>query len=334
MTHANGSSTKPIAGGEATWTGLPLGPFAIEEDIPVQFGEPIVFCGWTAIHEAIVYDAFSQLLPSAGGLVERETAIPGSFHFCYWFNVQGASGSFADAGSLTSTLLTRKWTCPDGTSRALDRDELVRQCQLMLTPVEFTLANPDGAETWTTSGGFAEWAGLPLGEFTLEEAIPAGYGAPVVYCGWYAEYGGFIYDDFPYLVPSLGGDLRSQHPLPLPCLQRRSGDRRCSGESSRTGGSLLPGRGEGVPARFDTNFHWMDVFQSCTIPIEGVEFTFTDASGSSTQPLTGLWVQWDQETVVSVYNCNGEPSLPGETPEMNPNTGVTPASRDGDRLQP
>ena len=65
VTHANGSSTKPIADGEATWTGIPLGPFTVDEDIPVQFGEPIVFCGWTAIYEGVAYDAFAQQVPSA-----------------------------------------------------------------------------------------------------------------------------------------------------------------------------------------------------------------------------------------------------------------------------
>jgi hypothetical protein len=198
VTHGNGGSTKPIADGEATWTGLPLGPFTIDEDIPVQFGEPIVFCGWTAIYEGVVYDAFSQqILPADGGLVELDVSIPGAFHFCYWFNVKGV-GDLAEPGALANTLLVRKWTCPDGTLEGQrDRDYYFERCALLLEPVEFTLTNANGEETKATSGGFVEWTDVPLGEFSLEEAIPGGYTAPVFFCGWYD---GFHYDAFPQLV--------------------------------------------------------------------------------------------------------------------------------------
>jgi|GEM_PF-6459554 len=215
VNHGNGNSTKPIASGEATWTGLPLGPFTIQEEIPVQYGEPIVFCGWTAIHEGVVYDAFSQILPSEGGLVEGETVIPNTFYFCYWFNVEGGPGSFSDPGASLSTLLVRKWACPEGTLSGQDQDYYTRECDLLLEPVEFTLDNADGSSTESTSSGFAEWTGLPLGEFTLEEEIPDGYGPPVVFCGWYAYYGGFVYDAFPQLVV-LGANFVIEGEITIP----------------------------------------------------------------------------------------------------------------------
>jgi hypothetical protein len=200
VTHANGESTKTTTDGEAEWHGIPLGPFTVDEDLPVQFGEPIVFCGWTAIYEGIVYDAFSQQVPAPGGTVELEVSIPGAVHFCYYFNVKGV-GDFVDPDSVANTLLARKWDCPDGTSKnQRDRDYYFQRCQLMTDPVEFTLSNANGDDTKSTQGGYVEWIDLPLGEFSLTETVPAGYGAPVWFCGWYAEWGGFHYDAFPQLV--------------------------------------------------------------------------------------------------------------------------------------
>ena len=214
VTHGNGSSTKSVIDGEATWTGLPLGPFTVEEHIPVQFGDPMFFCGWTAFDGGNVYEAFSQLIESEDGVVEREITVPNTIAFCYAFNVQGGPGDFADPGSSLSSLVVRKWDCREGTPTERDRDYYIRNCELMLEPVEFTLTNADGSETRATSGGFAEWDLLPTGEFSLQETIPDGYLSPVAFCGWYAYWGGFHYDAFPLPVPSPGGLIEGEITVP------------------------------------------------------------------------------------------------------------------------
>ena len=200
LTDQNGASTKEISDGMAVWDTLSEGPFTIQESIPAQYGDPIVFCGWNALYEGVAYDAFSQQVPSADGLVEGEVIIPNTHYTCHYFNTQSGPGSFTDAESLTNNLLVRKWTCPEGTLQTQDQDYYWRVCELLYLPVEFTLSHANGDDTQSTSAGFARWSNIPLGEFELAESVPAGYGKPVVFCGWWAEYDGFIYDAFPQLV--------------------------------------------------------------------------------------------------------------------------------------
>ena len=48
VTHANGSSTKPIVDGQAHWQGLPLGPYTIDEAVPRGYGDPRSYCTMSA----------------------------------------------------------------------------------------------------------------------------------------------------------------------------------------------------------------------------------------------------------------------------------------------
>lgn len=95
LTNEEGASTQATSSGAVGWTDLPLGPFSIEGALPAQLGEPIVFCGWTAFHEGIVYDAFPQQVLSAGGLVEGEITVPNTHSFCDWMNVPSGPGDLS-----------------------------------------------------------------------------------------------------------------------------------------------------------------------------------------------------------------------------------------------
>ncbi len=205
LSNDNGSSTKPVDSGSVKWIGLPLGPFTIQEDIPVQFGEPIVFCGWTAIYNNLVYDDFPHLVPSPGGVIEGDITVPNTHSFCYVFNVLGAPGDLVSPDMVQGNLVVRVWDCPEGISQNQDRDYYNQHCQLTAEPVAFTLTIDAANLDASTQGGWVEWNDLPITGFTLAETIPEGFGEPIVFCGWYAYWGGMAYDAFPSLVPSPGG---------------------------------------------------------------------------------------------------------------------------------
>lgn len=99
LSHAEGGSTELTSAGSVSWTDLPLGAFTIEASLPAQLGEPVVFCGWTAIHDGVVYDAFPQSVPSAGGVVDGEITVPNTHSFCDWMNVPSGPDDVSGHGA-------------------------------------------------------------------------------------------------------------------------------------------------------------------------------------------------------------------------------------------
>ncbi|MBA2469590.1 MAG: hypothetical protein H0V37_09320 [Chloroflexia bacterium] len=85
LDHAGGSEAAVTAAGEAVWTGVTLGAFAIQETLPPGYGDPIVFCGFTESPGGGVQHP--SLKPSAGGLVTGALVQFGSEYACSWMNV-------------------------------------------------------------------------------------------------------------------------------------------------------------------------------------------------------------------------------------------------------
>jgi hypothetical protein len=81
-------------------------------------------------------------------------------------------------------------------------------------PIEFTFSNEDGDSSQATEGGMIQWDDVPLGPFTLQEAIPAGYEVLVAWCGFTAFYNGAVYDGFHQPVPSDGGVVNGEISVP------------------------------------------------------------------------------------------------------------------------
>lgn len=84
------------------------------------------------------------------------------------------------------------------------------------------------------------------------------------------------------------------------------------------------------------------VGQNTWVELDGGDYGLDEHDGErchlTTNPVFGLGdffsVFEGEETTVSVYNCDGEPGKPGDTPEKYPNTGVPPGAHDHNRLQP
>ena len=68
------------------------------------YGEPVVWCGWTAYYEGAVYDAFPAQVDATGGVYKGEITVPGTTYFCYWFNIPDEH----------SRIMIYKYNCPEG----------------------------------------------------------------------------------------------------------------------------------------------------------------------------------------------------------------------------
>ena len=140
---------------------MPLGEFTLQETIPDGYDEPIVFCEWTAFYDGLVYDDFSHVVPSAGGLVEGEITIPNTNYACDFYNIAtsvgvgGPDSVVANPQDESNTLVAHKWFCPEGTAADAHLLDYFEQCQLADTPVEFTLTNDDGVAVQETVDGTA-----------------------------------------------------------------------------------------------------------------------------------------------------------------------------------
>jgi len=98
--------------------------------------------------------------------------------------------------------------------------------------------------------------------------------------------------------------------------------------------------GDGVWEAIDTQVT-DGVGQITWVELAGADYGLEEHDGAwcelTTNPVFGpgdfFTLFEDEETLVSVYNCDGVPGDPGDTPTKYPNTG-TPKGRDENRLQP
>lgn len=102
--------------------------------------------------------------------------------YCDWFN---QPLDFSD-GDFNGVVIT-KHVCPVGfDAYSVDADGLAANCDEYQNGVTFTATDfgpvTESATTGTAGAGRAIISGLDAGEYVISEAIPAGYGQPVVYC--------------------------------------------------------------------------------------------------------------------------------------------------------
>ncbi len=189
LDHSGGSFPETTAGGQAQWTDVPAGDFAIQETVPAGFLDPLVWCGFSP---SIELPAF---MPSAGGLVTGNFEETGSEYVCHWFNIQDPDAN--------STITIYTYACPAGFPYINDNDLYKANCPDRHPGVEFTLDHAGGSEVAVTAAGEAEWTGVALGSFAIQETLPAGYGDPIVFCGFTESPGGGV--QHPALQMSEGG---------------------------------------------------------------------------------------------------------------------------------
>jgi sortase (surface protein transpeptidase) len=195
LDHVDGSEPKVTADGKAEWTNVPVGEFSLTEDPHPGYGEPVVWCGWTAYYEGAVYDAFPAQVDATGGVYNGEITVPGTTYFCYWFNIP-----YED-----SKITVYKYNCPEAYETGGSLENYQDLCTEWGDGIEFTLDNSSGASTKAIESGSATWNDVPQGEFTLTETIPEGYGEPVWWCGFTGYENGAIFDGFPQQVEAPGG---------------------------------------------------------------------------------------------------------------------------------
>src|SRR5680860_1479857 len=156
------------AGGGVEWTGVPSGAFKIQDTIPVGYGDPIVFCGYTESPGGGVQHPAIQT--AAGGLVTGEFPDTTFEFVCYWMNIKSTGqvgtgpGSVANpSGSGESGLVVSKRVCPNDIPLDQELTYYLDHCTEFANGIQFTLTNDEGSSTKPVSGGTAEWTGLPLG---------------------------------------------------------------------------------------------------------------------------------------------------------------------------
>ena len=171
LDYADGWSYGTTSGGQYVWDGLTPGPIGLQEEIPADFEEPVVFCStdgntyeqFPTVNGYITYDDF-------GMNGEGNTAF-----ICHWFNIYGGPGE----------ITVYKWTCPEGYDPHAWGIDPYADCVEGPNGITFTNDGPDGYSSQTDTGDSIEyavyWGGLAPGEYTVQELVPEDIGSVFVW---------------------------------------------------------------------------------------------------------------------------------------------------------
>jgi carbohydrate-selective porin OprB len=332
-----GSATAYPTGGMIEWTGVPLGPIGIQEYLPSEYGEPMVYCSingsdwehYPAPTAYIVNEAFGTSGDQSG------------YEFvCQWYNIPGGPGE----------ITVYKYTCPEGYDPEAWGADPASDCTEGPNGVTFTADGPDGYHAQTDTGDSVEYAvyfgGLEPGDYTITEQIPDGIALA------------FVWDCYGQTM----GELR---PTPLSIGDTLPIEVH-AGESIVCHWYNVPEDPDGslTVIKYECSTKTWVSEVDCEVYEDGQGFDLvwwngddwewaaegtTDSAGYSTWydldageywldehdrewcHLSSDWLSDDgnwinvyegEETVVKVYNCTGEPGKPGKTPTKYPNTGV------------
>lgn len=343
LTDGVGSHPQATAGGWVTWNDVSAGPIGIQESIPSAYGEPIVLCS---------DGTGADFRDAPTGYIDHEFTGSGQEFVCDWFNLIGEG----------SALTVVKFTCPEGYDlHAAGADPAV-DCPEPTNGVTFTLDLPDASTFVTTTGDSAEgqiqFGGLPAGSYTLTETVPAGIGSSFVLDCYGNRMGGIR----PYPLATgdtLNLDINAGESITCVWYNVPEGDDTsltlvkytCS---TKTYVSDVDCEIDETGKTFDLVFWngsaWEYLSTAATDGLGRIHWAglnprdyWLDEQGGDwchleSEQLSddGNWLALDEgeETVVKVYNCDGVPGQPGETPTKYPNTGVRFDDRDNRRLQP
>jgi hypothetical protein len=156
-----------------------VGQIDIRETIPAGMLDPWVSC----------YDVDTMMVifngSAFGGFVELPVA-SGQVIICNFFNLP-----MPEETEPSGTIEIKKWVCPEG-FMGNSWEEYLAACTMTMNDVPFyAMSNNVNLPVMTTgdSGdGSVIWAGLEACPVVIQEGIPAGYGEPVVYCGFTGMY--------------------------------------------------------------------------------------------------------------------------------------------------
>ena len=347
LDHSEGSVFAYPSGGMITWSDVPVGPIGIQEYVPADYLNPVVYCSandgpWEMFPVASgywTYDAFGS----------QQTGQQFTFT-CHVFNIYGGPGE----------ITVYKWTCPEGYDPYAWGVDPYTDCEEGPDGITFTNNGPDGYSSQTDTGDSIQyavyWGGLEPGEYTVEEMVPDG----ISYV--------FVWDCYGQRT----GQLR---PTPLTTEPSVTLNLH-AGESIVCQWFNVPEDPYGTVTviKFTCATTTFVAEVDCEIYEGGQTFDLAQWTGSAWQVIAtnttdgfgryswyglepgeywvaevgqdwcrmtspnlsddGNWLNVDEnsETVVKVYNCTGTPGKPGKTPTKYPNTGVPASSREDWRL--
>ena len=268
--------------------GLAIGTIWIAEVLPPGYGAPLVFCSDTPSDGAGNYEP----VPVVGGnAVEVELRADAEMPLtCLFFNFPG--GDDDDTGAVHVS----KYTCPEGVERS-DGDYLLsEQCREEIDPVSFTVTATAGGyeRTEVAAAGVPQSAtfdDVPFGEIAIEEAVPPGYGHPLVFCADTSADGPGAYEPVePW--PESGAFIiehRADAEIDLSCIFFNFPD-----------GGDDPGNSVTVNKYVCPS--WVNpetdgLLDACAPGGDGIQFTFVDGSGAHPAPVAGGSVTWSDVVI-------------------------------------
>ncbi len=265
-----------ITNGSAKWSGVPNGEFTLAEQAEPGWGNPVVWCGWTAYYEGGVYDAFPQKVSTTGGVFTGEITYPGTSYACFWFNIPVEH----------SSVIVYKYICPEGKLEGVVPNPLQAYSTMCTTPgngIEFTLETSLGESSATTIDGVVQWSDVPQGEFTITESLPPGYDYPIWFCKEIGSTEALTVEGFQALVMN-----DAEHSATITGIGTRyvcwvfnfpDPDREVEVYKW-----LCPEGYEG-----ETYEDWST---TCNMPTHGVKFTLTDENGNWPLNTIGGYSAW------------------------------------------
>jgi sortase (surface protein transpeptidase) len=290
------------ANGEVYWAGVPEGPIAIQETIPDGYGDPYVYCRYVPDDPAApsLWFAFGMVVD---GLVEWAMDAPPVDFECEWLNIPDDSEE--------STVAVYKRICPEGAvfEPVMEGGEVlitdyIDTCTEPGAGIEFTLDNADGSSTRAIGDDVIVWEDVPQGPFTLTETMPPGFGEAVWHCNVNHYEGGVLVNGIGEYVDAPGGVHSDSIDHPEGAIywcwvfnMPGDDDRTVTVHKWHCPEELLP-----------ESEDFEDWANTCTEPLQDVEFTLTDEAANVTQP-TGLagWTTFDD-------TAQGDVSLMEHTP--------------------
>jgi hypothetical protein len=301
MTHTPGESGKPrtqSGTSEFFWPDQPSGRHVIQETVPAGYGEPWVYC--TLVVPGEDRQAPARVRVDQGSIVVLDTA-PSQDIYCLWFNIPEKLSSTTNAGGVVDIY---KSVCPLGVPPDMDVESYQDECKLT-GDWDFKVEWADGTFT-TDANGFVGWTDVPPGEWRIAEALPEGYGTPVVWCRWLSWPPDVEVDPawFPLnaadgiiLIPLKYGDMHiecrwlnmmekeTSEPTPLPTRQGDTPTPIPEPTYIPEPTAEIPGAELTIfkfecPAGYIVEFGGVDPLHDCATPVDGVEFSL-EFSGST-----------------------------------------------------
>jgi hypothetical protein len=175
------------------WTNVDAGPITLTDIAQNTIRPARVFCSLTPGTPGVAPSLDGTEIPVVNSSIILNLAA-GDQLFCDWHRFPGGvvgepveePAPNANDGSIAIS----KRICADGPidetmltgDPEQDLDLYLAACESAQDGVRFTLMTDDGESGFDTVDGRVAWHDLAAGDYTIAEAIPAGYGDPVVFC--------------------------------------------------------------------------------------------------------------------------------------------------------